>query len=284
MIGKMTNEKQPLIRVTDLIHDYENGVRALDHVSFTAVSGELIALIGQNGSGKTTLAKHLTGLLRPSGGRITIAGRDTRRLPLNELAGTVGYVFQNPDHQIFCPTVREEIEFGPRNLGLADQEVRRVAAETLSLFGLENVADRPPSMLGFGIRRTVGIASVYAMQPAIFILDEPTSGLDRKSAGRLMTMICRLKKEGHTVILITHDMRLVARYATRCLVMMGGRLVLDAPVRETLWNFALLKKTGLRPPEVVRLVARLPDRLVSAHVITVDELIGHLHLGTKGKD
>jgi energy-coupling factor transport system ATP-binding protein len=176
------------IVVRDLWYRYGGEVTALRGVDFEIKDGDYVAVIGQNGSGKTTLVKHFNGLLRPTQGRVLVKHttrnarhgtlKDTESLTVGQLAQTVGYVFQNPDHQIFCATTREEIAFGPRNLGLSETEVKRRVEEALVRFNLEQYADRPPAVLGYGLRRKIGVAAVYSMQPRIFILDEPTTGLD----------------------------------------------------------------------------------------------------------
>ncbi|MDH4137245.1 MAG: energy-coupling factor ABC transporter ATP-binding protein, partial [Anaerolineae bacterium] len=180
-----------VIVVQDLWYSYSDGVTALRGIDLEIEDGDYVAVIGQNGSGKTTLVKHFNGLSKPTRGRVLVkletrnskleTLRDTAGLTVGQLAQTVGYVFQNPDHQIFCDTTREELAFGPRNLDLPEAEVRSRVEEALSRFDLEEYADRPPAMLGYGLRRKIGVAAVYSMRPRIFILDEPTTGLDWRS-------------------------------------------------------------------------------------------------------
>lgn len=261
----------PLITVDHVRHVYDNGVTALDDVSVQIGRGELIGLVGQNGSGKSTLAKHLNGLLRPTSGQVSVAGLDTRSASLAEIAQHVGFVFQNPDHQIFCSTVREELAFGPRNLGLSAAAVESRVALGLEAFGLEAFADHPPALLGFGLRRKVSLASVLSMRPDVLVLDEPTVGLDWRSALELMAIVERLHEAGHTIVLITHDMRIITRFTTRAVVLRAGTVVADGPTRSVLLDTDLLRATQIEPTQVVRLSAELwPDQ---PPAFEVDELV-----------
>ena len=176
---------------------------------------------------------------------------------VGELAHTVGYVFQNPDHQIFAATVRKEIAFGPRNLGCTPDEVARRVDEALRLFDLLEQAEAPPAVLGFGLRRLISIAAVYAMRPAILILDEPTTGLDWRSATHLMALLSDLHRRGHTILLITHDMRLVCDWAPRTLLMHAGRVLAEGPTIEVMALQAELARAQVSPPQVVTLGERL---------------------------
>src|SRR5581483_11930107 len=178
-------EHPPLIQVQDVWFTYPGGVQALRGVNLQVSAGERLALLGRNGSGKTTLAKHLNGLLVPTRGRVLVAGVETVGQDVGRLAALVGYVFQNPDHQLFSRSVREELAFGPRNLGLPPGEVARRVEAALRQFGLEEAADTPPAILGFAERRLVAVASVVAMRPAALVLDEPFAGLSWPSVVRL---------------------------------------------------------------------------------------------------
>jgi energy-coupling factor transport system ATP-binding protein len=235
---------------------YEGGVQALDGINLAIPGGEYVALIGANGSGKTTLAKHINGLLRPQSGRVRLAGADTRRKSPGELARQVGYVFQNPDHQIFAPTVHEEIAFGPDNLGLARAEVGRRVEDALDTFQLTPLAGFPPAALGAGQRRLVTLASVHAMRPTVLVLDEPSSGLDRALSARLLAWVSQLHRSGASVVFITHDMPLAA-LAPRCVVMEGGRVIMDAPTAAAFARPDELARAGITAPPIVELGRRL---------------------------
>ncbi len=261
------------IVVEEITYSYPDGTDALRGVSLALQPGEFVALLGPNGSGKTTLAKHLNGLLTPTAGRVQIERSDTRRARTAELARLVGYAFQNPDHQIFAPTVQEEIAFGPRTLGLPESIVAQRVAEALDRFRLVRYADWPPAVLGFGQRRQVALAAVFAAQPQALILDEPTGGLDWRSRQELMAVVAGFNGLGRTVILITHDMRLVAEYATRAVVLLAGRVLFDGAPRALFAEPAILAQAGLALPSVTRLADRLRSEGMPPGVLTSPEFI-----------
>jgi cobalt transport protein ATP-binding subunit len=272
--------RNPAIVVQDLWYSYGDEVTALRGVDFEIEDGDYVAVIGQNGSGKTTLVKHFNGLLKPTRGRVLVGGldsrtcsglRDTAGLTVGQLAQTVGYVFQNPDHQIFCDTAREELAFGPRNLGLSEKEVKRRVEETLARFDLEEYADRPPAMLGYGLRRKIGVAAVYSMQPRIFILDEPTTGLDWRGAMELMELIGEMHHNGHTIILVTHDMKLVAEFSQKSLVLRDGQILVYDYTRTVFKHSELLRDTQIEPPQITALAKRMVPYGMPDDVLSVEE-------------
>lgn len=246
-----------VLTLKSLSYAYDGKQAALNDIDLTITTGEFVAIIGQNGSGKTTLVKHLNGLLRPARGRVLLHGADIAATPVAELARTVGYVFQNPDHMIFSATVREEVAAGPRHLGLPEVAIAERTTAALTQFGLLPYAETQPALLGFGLRRKVSIAAVVAMQTAVLVLDEPTSGLDQRSTHELMTILTDLNQQGRTIILITHDMRLVADWVPSCVVLHNGRLLTHAPTRHIFQQPALLHQTQLEPPPIVQLGQRL---------------------------
>lgn len=256
----------PQIEIEGLTFHYDPARRALDEVSLTINRGEFVVLMGRNGSGKTTLARHLNGLLKPVAGVVRVEGEDTRPRRVAELARHVGYVFQNPDHQIFAPTVADEVAFGLRVQGLPASIVAERVAETLERFGLTRYADLPPALLGFGQRRIVSLASVLATQPSLLILDEPTDGLDARSQAELMATIERFNAGGGTILLVTHDVRLMAEHARRVLVLDAGRLIFDGAPSGLFDRPDLLASAGLRLPLVRRLAQRLGPRGASTNV------------------
>jgi energy-coupling factor transporter ATP-binding protein EcfA2 len=237
---------------------YPGGAQALNGLSLTVQPGEFVALLGPNGGGKSTLARHLNGLLRPQRGEIALHGQPSAGRPVGELARQVGYLFQNPDHQIFAATVREEVAFGPRNLGLAGQALAQRVAAALAAFELSALAEAPPAVLGYGWRRLVTLASVWAMQPSIWLLDEPTTGLDARLIALLMERLHQLHRAGHTVLFITHDLKLAAQ-AQRIVGVSQGRVALDGPPQTVLADSAALHAIGLRPPPIARLSGLLAD-------------------------
>jgi energy-coupling factor transport system ATP-binding protein len=241
----------PRIETEALCHTYPNGRMAIQDISVTLEPGDFVALIGQNGSGKTTFAKHLDGLLRPTSGRILFDGADIHKRPIGELSALVGYIFQNPDHQIFSSTVFDELAHGPRNLGLAEADVKRRVEVTIARFGLGDVAEQQPAM-----RRKVSVASVYAMGTPVLILDEPTTGLDWGAVKVLMSLISELNHQGHTILLITHDMRVVTEYAPRALLLHEGRALRFDSTRRIFQGPELLERLGIQIPPIVELAHR----------------------------
>lgn len=265
----------PAVSARGLVYTYEGGERALDGVDVEIRRGEFSALVGQNGSGKTTLAKHFNGILRSNVGSVTVEGRDVSVLSTTELAAHIGYCYQNPDHQIFASSVRAELEFGPRNLGVPEDVVATRADRLLDLVGLTHRADEYPFGLSRGERQKIAVASVLAMEPDIVVVDEPTTGLDWRGGEAMMDVMRRMHREGKTVIVITHDMHVVAEYAQRVIVMAGGRKVADGRPADVFADRNAMAVAALRPPQVYRIAQSRP-RLFGRSSITVDEALEHL--------
>ena len=272
---------KPCIVVQDLWYSYGDEVTALKGIDLEIEDGDYVAVIGQNGSGKTTLVKHFNGLFKPTRGRVLVKHatrntqhatlKDTVGLTVGQLAPTVGYVFQNPDYQIFCATTREELAFGPRNLGLSEAEVRRRVEEALARFDLVEHADRPPAVLGYGLRRKVGVAAVYSMRPRIFILDEPTTGLDWRSTMELMELIGEMHRNGHTIVLVTHDMKLVAEFSQKSLVLRDGQVLIYDDTRTVFKHSEVLRDTQIEPPQITALAKRMAPYGMPDDVLSVGE-------------
>ena len=225
--------KDVVISLDHVSYQYERGgnaSKALDDVTFDIERGSFIGLIGRNGSGKTTLAKHLNGLIRPTQGTVTVDGLDASKHSVGEMAAHVGFVFQNPDHQIFCSTTKEEIAFGPIALGLDGATVFKRVDEMLTLFDLHRYEDVSPATLGYGERRAGALSSVLAMRTPILVLDEPTAGLDHRLAARFLGTIEKLNQRGVTIVMISHDMRAVYRYCTHVLELEDGKVVQYGPI------------------------------------------------------
>src|SRR5437016_1739220 len=222
------HERAPAIEVDDVVFRYAPGTPdILRGVSLRIDRGDFVALIGQNGAGKTTLAKHFNGLLRPSAGAVRVLGTDAHTAGLADLARTVGYVYQNPDHQIFAQRVRAEVAFGPRNLGLLPADVDRRVDQALELVGLLEHAEDFAFSLGRGQRQKLAVASVLAMEPRVLVVDEPTTGLDQAGANGILDLLSRWNREGRTIVAITHDMSLVAERIPRTIVVTDGRILAD---------------------------------------------------------
>ncbi len=266
-----------VISIRDVRYVYPGTrVAALDGVSLELRRGDLVGLVGRNGSGKTTLTKHLNGLLRPTSGRVEVAGLDTAREPLRRLAGHVGYVFQNPGHQLFARTVADELAFGPRNLGCAPTEVdARVAAVAASL-ELTDVLSIHPYRLPFPVRKLVTIGAVLTMRTSVVVLDEPTIGQDHQTGRRIATILDGLRAAGTTVVCVTHAMSLLAEVSDRLVVLHEGRVAADGTARDVLSDRALLAATSLRPPQISELSLALPGRAGRPVALTVDELVDEL--------
>ncbi|MGD9850831.1 MAG: energy-coupling factor transporter ATPase [Nitrospirales bacterium] len=240
-----------VIQVEAMSFGYD-GQEVLHDLSFSIRSGEFLAIVGANGSGKSTLARLLNGLLVPTGGRIVVSGMDTRWTAMKELAQRVGLVFQNPDHQIFAETAWEEVAFSLRNFGYDEQDIESRVKEALAAVGFAFDASREqdPFSLRKGERQRLAVASVLASRPEILIFDEPTTGLDAIETDRMMEMIQNLNREGHTVVMITHSMRLVAQYATHCFLMKDGRIVGEGHPREVFGHHEWLHVSSLTLPAI----------------------------------
>lgn len=260
------------IEVRDLHHRYPNGFHALRGVNVNIAPGEFVAVIGQNGSGKTTFVKHLNGLLRSTSGSIRIKGREIRKQPVSRLSQIVGYCFQNPDHQIFCDTVYKEVAFGPRNLRLTQAEIDERVDEALGAVGLLDTKDRMPKDLSKGQRQRVAVASVLSMRPEILVIDEPTTGQDYRDGLEMLNLVLRLNQQGHTILFITHDMLMVARFAQRVLVFRDGHILLDGTTRGVFGQPDLLRTTFLSPPPITCLAQQFPDLFPQA-VLSVEEMV-----------
>lgn len=245
------------IHVNSLSFTYPPGVSAVRDVSFEIKSGEAVAIIGQNGAGKTTLVKHFNGLLKPTQGEVRIGDWNTRDKTVAQLAGRVGYVFQNPDDQLFKTSVIEEIKFGPQNLGLDPALVQNQAQHALEKLGLTKVAENHPYDLNPGQRKLVTIASILAMDTPILVFDEPTTGQDHLGVELVGQVVDELLEDGKTVIAITHDIDFAAEHADRVIVMADGQVLLDGPARATLAQTEVLADTYVEPPQVLRLAMEL---------------------------
>ncbi len=245
------------IQIENLTFRYPNGVLALQEVSLEITAGEQVAIIGQNGAGKTTLVKHLNGLLLPTEGKVLIGDWDTRSYPVAKLAQRVGYVFQNPDEQLFTKTVADEIAFGPRNLGYSAERVEALIEDALQLTHLQAMRTSNPYDLSPTWRKMVAVASILAMDTPVLVFDEPTTGQDAASVGRLAAIIAELKRRGKTVLTITHDIDFCAENFERVIVMGQGRVLLDGAAKEVLGQEAILAQTYVEPPQITRLGLRL---------------------------
>ncbi len=266
---------QPFIQVKDLVYSYEDGTKALNGINLSVSDGEFIAFIGQNGSGKTTLSKCLNGLFKPTSGEVLVDGLDSRSTTIVQMVRRVGYVFQNPDHQLFNNNCHDEIAYGPRNIGLEEDEVEVRVLEAAKVVGLgEEFFHEHPFFLNKGMRQRVAIASILALKPKVIIVDEPTTGQDIRQSLEIMDFLTDLNKNfGHIVIFVTHDMPIVSRYARRVVLMGGGKIIADGSPSDVYSQPEALAKAFVEPPQITQLAQALTAKGFSSGTLTVDEMV-----------
>ncbi|MGV9169833.1 MAG: energy-coupling factor transporter ATPase, partial [Promethearchaeia archaeon] len=281
---ELSQEDEPLIRVEDVQFWYDTGTHALKGVSLEIFEGEFTAILGQNGSGKTTLVKHFNGLLEPGEGTVYVRGVDTKEIPTYELVTDVGYVFQNPDQQLFSRSVAEELEFGLKNIGMKKEERKKRVEETAARMNIENLLEERPYSLSKGDRQRVVITSILALDPSVIIVDEPTTGQDPRRRREIMDLMKELYREGKTIVVITHDMALAAEYAERCVVMHDGKILLDGTPEEIFIQTDKLEITHLSPPAITQLFLKLSEDFeVPPDILTIDQAVGYMgNVLTKG--
>lgn len=265
--------RKPVVEAEQVYYHYGDGTLALKGVDLTLYRGEMLALLGPNGSGKTTFAKIVAGIYRQTKGRVQVLGQDlSSRKVRRLLPRSVGYVFQNPDHQLFCRKVSDEIEYGLKNLGMDAASRRKRVSETLAAVNLELYADEDPLFLSKGQRQRLAVAAVLAMGPDILIVDEPTTGQDQRSITEIMRLLCALQRQGKTILVITHDMTLVAEYCQRVVAFREGHVAFTGTPTELFSNPEIVSETGLRPPTSAALAARLrEDRPDLPPILTVEQ-------------
>jgi energy-coupling factor transporter ATP-binding protein EcfA2 len=244
----------PIVEVMDLEFQYPMGAKALNGVNLKIYPGEFVAIVGQNGAGKTTLTRHLNGLLRPVAGDIRLFGKSILNEPTTKLCSMVGYVFQNPDEQLFCTTVEDELRFGPSNIGMDPGKLEEAVNDILLDIGLDRYRQVWPRYLTKGERQRLAMASVAAMDPDILIVDEPTTGLDWLESLQILDYLEKLRREKNkTILIITHDMNIVSLYAKRVVVMANGRVIGEGTPREVFSQQKLMEQAYLRRPAIADL-------------------------------
>ncbi len=278
-----TEKSSPEVVFEDVWFNYHNGTPALKGINLEMKKGEFIALIGSNGSGKTTLLSCLIGFIKPGKGRILIDAQDIKNLGVADLAVKVGYLFQNPDLQLFMNTVAQEVGFGLKNRSMATVDINKNVARALEIMELSEYSDRHPHSLSRGQRQRLAVASIISMEQDILVLDEPTSGQDRGHLNKFLCQIKKLNDAGKTIIMITHDMSIVAEYSERTIVMEGGKILMDGSTREVFSRPEILKKASIEPP----LLARISNDLRKAGrkipvLLTLEELQYSLKIETRG--
>jgi energy-coupling factor transport system ATP-binding protein len=248
---------KPLIAISHLTYAYPNGTRALHDVSLGCGAGEFLAIIGENGAGKTTLAKHLIGLLRPEPGTVMVAGKDVAQLTVAQASRLVGYLFQDPDYQIFNGSVFDEVAFGLRARKLPRAEIEDKVVAALRRLKLDHLRGEHPYTLSRGQRQRLALASTWVLQPPILLVDEPSTGLDYREAADLMGLLEEFRAGGGTILIITHDLELVFEYALRVIVMRKGAIRLDLPTARVQERFDEVSAAGVYLPQFMHLVAAL---------------------------
>ncbi len=260
---------QELIRVENLTFEYSGGIKALEKINLTIREGERIALLGNNGAGKSTLALSIVGLLKPTSGRVLVMGKDTANLTTSEVARSVCLVFQSPFSMLFAKTVRAELSFGPKNLGVEPEEISKIVPETANRCSIEHLLDKSPFASSFGEKKRICVGSVLTMEPECVILDEPTAGQDFRSYSNFMNFICSLDERIRSFIVITHDPDLAIEYTDRAVVLNDGRIIADGPTRSLLADRSILAGGAIRETSLMEISRK---RTGGKSVLTLSEL------------
>jgi cobalt/nickel transport system ATP-binding protein len=245
-----------LFRIENLCHQYSDSTLALNNISLGFERGDRIALLGTNGSGKTTLLHHLNGILKPTSGTIYFEGKplgyDSKAL--FELRKRVGFVFQDPNDQLFAPTVKQDVSFGPLNLGLPPEQVQKLVDASLKIVGMFDFVDKPPHFLSLGQKKRVALAGVLAMQPEVIIMDEPTSNLDPRATSEILHLLLQLNRESNiTLLLATHDVDMVPLFANKLFILSKGNLVSEGQPKKIFSDGELIRRVNLRSPRLTHL-------------------------------
>ncbi len=258
------------IELKDVSFAYPGGYLAVDGVSMSIEKGENVAIVGQNGAGKTTTVKLFNALHYPTGGDVVINGKSTKGQTTAQVSRTVGYVFQNPDDQIFHSTVLAEVEFGPRMMKLPEEKIKELVDYALKITGMKRYREENPYNLPLSVRKFVTIAAIIAMDCDVMIFDEPTAGQDYDGNRRLSRILCELSGKGKTLITISHDMVFVADNFSRVIVMSNKKVILDGTPKEVFWNLPVLDEAMLKQPYVSRICHTLG---LSSNVTQMDEAV-----------
>jgi len=274
--GPGREQPQYILEAVNLSYQYPGypPVKALENINLGIYAGEIVGIVGQNGSGKSTLVKSFVGLLRPTKGEVRVNSKNIIKTPIGQMARQVGLVLQNPDYQLFTSSCRDEILFGLKNLGIEGAEAEAKVRSALGLVGLQDELETFPFRMSFGDRRKLAVAATVALDPQVLILDEPTTAQDHQGRYQLAEISRRICEEsGRTILMITHDMDLIAHYAKRLIVMWNGKIILDAPTSKAFAQKEILARTFLRPPVAAEIASNLHDLGISEDVITPDDLL-----------
>ena len=245
-----------IIETDKIVYEYPDGTKALENVDFQVEEGKIVALLGPNGAGKSTLFLHFNGILEPTSGTVKIDGEPIKydKKELMKVRQKVGIVFQNPDDQLFAPTVMEDVAFGPMNMNLPKEEVDARVKEALEKVGMSGFEKKPPHHLSGGQKKRVAIAGILAMKPKIMVLDEPTSGLDPKGASHIFQLLYQLNKEGMTIVISTHDVDLVPLYASTVYILSKGEIIKEGSPQTVFGDVETIRAANLRLPRIAHLM------------------------------
>ena len=265
------------LETKNLTFTYPDGTQALKNVNIQIKKGEKIAIMGPNGAGKSTLFSHFNGLTEPTSGHVEVAGEKIifEKDKLLEVRQKVGIVFQDPNDQLFAPTVKEDVAFGPMNLGLEHEEVERRIEESLKMVGMEGFEEKTPHHLSGGQQKRVAIAGIIAMRPEIMILDEPTAGLDPEGVDKVLNILNDLNREGISIIISSHDIEMVSQFAEKIFILYNGEIIDSGDKQKIFSNTELLKKAHLKAPVTTEILYKLKENGldVDCQKITVDETV-----------
>ena len=260
-----------MLEVKGLFYTYSTGLEALKGINLAVKDGEFLAIMGQNGAGKTTLVKHFNGLLKPTKGEVLIDNVNTQDISVAKLARKVGFVFQNPDHQLFSESVEDEISFALKNFGFEEKVIKKQVDWALNLLDVLQYRKTSPFMLSGGERKRVALASILAWDPKIIILDEPTIGQDHQQKEKLQQFILQLNSQKKTVIVVTHDVEFVAECNPRVILMSEGKILVDGDAKKILTNPKILSKASIVPPQITKIFLELVDLGFPNDIIDVHE-------------
>lgn len=250
-----------VLETTDLNYVYHDGTHALKDINLKIRKGEKVAVMGPNGAGKSTLFLHFNGLIEASSGLVKVCGKTITKDKelLSEIRQKVGIVFQNPNDQLFAPSVEEDVAFGPMNLGLSFDEVKQRTREALKMVGMEGYEKKAPYHLSGGQQKRVAIAGIIAMKPEIIILDEPTAGLDPQGVDEVLAIIDKLHEDGISILISSHDVELINEFAEKIFVLKKGRVIEKGTPEEIFSNHEILEEAHLKPPKLAQLLKMLND-------------------------
>jgi len=274
-----------MILFKDVGFEYEPGQPVLQNINLELEPGQVVGLMGENGAGKTTLVKHINGLLKPTTGAVYVNNIDTRDTSTAQLAKTVGFVFQNADHQLFADTLQTEVAFGLRNLGFSKEEVDNRVAQYLELFELTRYGGQSPFLLSGGERKRLALASVFCVEPKVLILDEPTQAQDALQKDKLLNFIDSFRDPEHILLLVTHDVEFAIRAVDRLIILSNGQLIADGSPHQILSTPLLLDRARLLPPQLTQFAHLMAKQFPQfpTNVTTLDETVEAVNQLLRGR-